>query len=65
MVGLNKFTIDEEETYEPLRVDPAIEAEQCERLEKLRAERDNGAVTAALDALQKAAAGQGQHARTR
>ena len=32
VVGVNKFTIDEEEPYEPLRVDPAIEAEQKERL---------------------------------
>ena len=40
VVGVNRFTLDEEEPYEPLRVDPAIEAEQCERLAALRAERD-------------------------
>ena len=51
MVGVNRFTIAEEEPYEPLRVDPAIEAEQVERLRVLRAERDNDVVTAALDAL--------------
>ena len=27
-VGVNKFTIEDEEKYEPLRVDPSIEAEQ-------------------------------------
>ena len=48
---------DAEEPYEPLRVDPAIEAEQAERLARLRAERDGAAVQAALDRLQKAAAG--------
>ena len=41
VVGVNRFTIDEEEHYEPLRVDPAIEAEQAERLAKLRSERDD------------------------
>ena len=29
VVGLNRFTVDEEEPYEPLRVDPAIEAAQA------------------------------------
>ncbi|MGB2968378.1 MAG: methylmalonyl-CoA mutase family protein, partial [Candidatus Nanopelagicales bacterium] len=42
VVGVNRFTVDEEDKYVPLRVDPAIEAEQVKRLELLRAERDNG-----------------------
>ena len=46
VVGLNRFTVDEEEPYEPLRVDPAIEAAQAERLARLRAERDADAVDA-------------------
>ena len=54
---MNRFTLDEEEHYEPLRVDPAIEAEQAERLARLRADRDNGSVTAALDAVRAAAHG--------
>ena len=57
VVGVNRFTLDEEEHYEPLRVDPAIEAEQAERLARLRADRDNGAVTSALDAVRAAAQG--------
>ncbi len=57
VVGVNRFTIDEEEHYEPLRVDPAIEAEQAERLGRLRAERDGAAVAAALDAVRAAARG--------
>ena len=57
VVGVNRFTVDEEEHYEPLRVDPAIEAEQCARLEKLRASRDQAAVDSALDALRAAARG--------
>jgi methylmalonyl-CoA mutase, N-terminal domain len=57
VVGVNKFTVDEEEHYEPLRVDPTIGAAQCERLEALRAGRDQAAVDLALDALKAAARG--------
>ncbi|MFF2957364.1 methylmalonyl-CoA mutase [Streptomyces sp. NPDC057963] len=57
VVGVNRFQLDEEEPYEPLRVDPAIEAQQAARLAKLRAERDRGAVDAALARLRKAAEG--------
>ncbi|MEU6679359.1 methylmalonyl-CoA mutase family protein [Streptomyces sp. NPDC046925] len=57
VVGVNRFQLDEEDPYEPLRVDPAIEARQAARLAKLRAERDQGAVDAALSALKEAAKG--------
>ncbi len=57
IVGLNKFTIDEEEPFEPLRADPMIEADQCERLAALRKARDNDAVSRALDAVRTAATG--------
>lgn len=57
VVGVNRYQLDEEEPYEPLRVDPAIEAEQCERLAQLRANRDQSVVDRALEAMQKAAQG--------
>ncbi|MGY5036338.1 acyl-CoA mutase large subunit family protein [Streptomyces sp. 900116325] len=57
VVGVNRFQLDEEEPYEPLRVDPAIETQQAARLAKLRAERDQGAVDEALGRLKKAAEG--------
>jgi len=57
VVGVNRFKLDAEEPYEPLRVDPAIEAQQAERLAKLRAERDNDEVQRLLTELQKAAQG--------
>ena len=57
VVGVNRFRLDEEEPYEPLRVDPAIEAQQAERLAKLRAERDNAEVDKPLAALKAAAEG--------
>ncbi len=57
VVGLNRYRSESEERYEPLRVDPTIEAEQTERLRLLRARRDQPAVDAALIALKAAAAG--------
>ncbi len=57
VVGLNRFTVDTEEPYEPLRVDPAIEAQQAERLGRLRAERHQGQVDRHLDDLRRAADG--------
>jgi methylmalonyl-CoA mutase N-terminal domain/subunit len=57
VVGVNRFTVDEEEPYEPLRVDPTIEAEQRARLERVRAERDQEAVDSALERIRVAAAG--------
>ena len=57
VVGVNRFVAESEEKYEPLRVDPAIEAAQVARLARLRAERDGTGVQAALADLAKAAAG--------
>ncbi|WKX70821.1 methylmalonyl-CoA mutase [Streptomyces sp. XD-27] len=56
VVGVNRFQLVEEQPYEPLRVDPAIEARQVARLARLRDERDGAAVDAALSALWEAAA---------
>ncbi len=57
VVGLNRFGGAEEEPYEPLRVDPRIEAAQGAKLARLRSTRDAAAVTAALRHLGAAAAG--------
>jgi methylmalonyl-CoA mutase N-terminal domain/subunit len=57
VVGVNRFAADEEERYEPLRVDPAIEAAQAARLTELRLKRDGSAVQRALGDLAKAAGG--------
>ena len=57
IVGVNRFETHADEPYEPLRVDPTIEAQQCERLAALRADRDNDAVEQALTILKKTAAG--------
>ncbi len=57
VVGVNGFRVEGDERYEPLRVDPAIEKEQAERLAQLRRSRDAGAHRRALGNLAKAADG--------
>ncbi len=59
IVGLNKFTTDGEEPYQPLRPDPALEAEQVARLARIRKERDPEPHRRALSALKSAATGTG------
>ena len=59
VVGLNRFTLDEEEPYQPLRVDPELEKEQAARLATLRAERDSDLVTRRLEDLRTVATGTG------
>jgi methylmalonyl-CoA mutase N-terminal domain/subunit len=55
VVGVNRFTGPEDEHYQPPAVDPEIEAAQARRLERLRAERDNGAVRKAISVMQEKA----------
>ena len=60
MVGVNKFTSPGQEpgeAYQPLRVDPAIEENQAERLARLRSARDAGEWQRRITDLKKAAAG--------
>jgi methylmalonyl-CoA mutase, N-terminal domain len=57
VVGLNRFTDDGDEPYQPLRVDPAIEAAQAQRLARLRVSRDGAEVTRLLADLRRAADG--------
>jgi methylmalonyl-CoA mutase N-terminal domain/subunit len=59
VVGVNRFQVEEEEPYEPLQVDPAIEVTQAAKLAALRAGRDQTAVDTALDNVRAAARGTG------
>ena len=56
IVGVNRFE-SEEEPVELYRLDPELERRQVDRLTKVRAERDQGAVDKALKALDDAARG--------
>jgi len=57
VVGVNRFVTPDEEPYQPLRADLTIEQAQCERLERLRRERDAGRVEQTLDGVRTAAGG--------
>jgi len=57
VVGVNRFSSIADEPYQPLRLDPALEAEQVERLAKLRAGRDDSVVHSRLDDVRVAATG--------
>ncbi len=61
IVGVNQYRPEQESPLEILEVDnTAVRQAQIARLEQLRAERDEAAVQAALDALkQRAASGEG------
>ncbi|MBP5548816.1 MAG: methylmalonyl-CoA mutase [Bacteroidales bacterium] len=61
IVGINKYRLDHEDPIETLEVDnTAVREAQLKRLAKLRAERNNDEVQAALDALTRCAeSGQG------
>ncbi|HJQ43859.1 MAG TPA: methylmalonyl-CoA mutase [Jatrophihabitantaceae bacterium] len=56
VIGVNKYRVDDDELIDVLKVDnSAVRAEQAEKLQRLRAERDAGAVEVSLAALTKAA----------
>ena len=57
VVGVNAFTVDEEEHYQPLRIDPDVERDQIGRLKRMRDRRDEAALRQALEAVGEAAAG--------
>ena len=56
IVGVNRYEAQEEAPIELLRVDPALETKQIERVQATRAQRDGAKVEAALTALKEAAA---------
>lgn len=57
VVGVNRFALDTEDPYTPLRADPTIEDSQRRRLAQLRAIRDNAAVARHLEEVRTAARG--------
>ena len=55
VVGVNRFQLEEEPAVNVLRIDPALEQAQVERVRALRERRNTSAVTNALAKLQQAA----------
>jgi methylmalonyl-CoA mutase N-terminal domain/subunit len=56
VVGVNRYQLEEDTQPELLKVDPALERKQVERVQALRARRDSAAAESALAALKAAAA---------
>ena len=56
-VGVNAYQVEEDLSLERLRVDPALEAAQRQRLANLRKNRDKARVSSLLTSLDKAARG--------
>ncbi|MEV6655794.1 methylmalonyl-CoA mutase [Nocardia fluminea] len=57
VIGVNKYQVEEDHAVEVLKVENSrVRAEQIEKLERLRAERDSAAVERALAELTRAAA---------
>jgi methylmalonyl-CoA mutase N-terminal domain/subunit len=59
VVGVNKYVTDTVDDVDILKVDPAAEKRQKERLAKFKANRDQAGVDAKLEALREVARGDG------
>jgi methylmalonyl-CoA mutase N-terminal domain/subunit len=57
IVGVNQFAVNENPEMEILKVDPAIETQQAERLAAIRANRDNNRAQELLTRIEQAARG--------
>ncbi len=55
VVGLNRFQVDEEQPITTLRIDPALESAQVERLRALRLRRSTDLTDSSLQRLEQAA----------
>ena len=55
VVGVNEFQSEEDIKVPLLRIDPEVERNQVERVQKVRTDRDQSRVDQALQALSKAA----------
>jgi methylmalonyl-CoA mutase N-terminal domain/subunit len=58
VVGVNEFTVEEEQQFDYLRVNPEAEVEQVAQLNEVRSKRDESKVQVLLDALREGAEGE-------
>jgi methylmalonyl-CoA mutase N-terminal domain/subunit len=56
VVGVNRYHMDEPSFEDILRINPQVEKNQLERLDRTREDRDKEAVRSALNDLERAAA---------
>jgi methylmalonyl-CoA mutase, N-terminal domain len=59
IVGVNRYEVEEDTSVEILRIDPALEQKQIDRVQALRARRGSEAAESALTALKQGAARDG------
>jgi methylmalonyl-CoA mutase N-terminal domain/subunit len=59
IVGVNRYVAEEEAPIELLRVDPALEQKQIDRVQATRSKRDSAKVESALAELKEAASKEG------
>ena len=59
VVGVNRYTLADEPPVEILKIDPALEQQQIDRVQALRARRESAAVERELARLKEVAAGEG------
>src|ERR671929_453895 len=55
VVGVNRYELEDERPLEILRIDPALEQKQIDRVQALRGRRDSAAVESSLARLKRAA----------
>jgi methylmalonyl-CoA mutase N-terminal domain/subunit len=61
VVGVNRYELEDEQPVELLRIDPALEQKQIERVQAVRERRDSAAAEAALARLKEDAAHEGRN----
>ncbi|TML32549.1 MAG: methylmalonyl-CoA mutase [Actinobacteria bacterium] len=61
IVGVNRYQLEDEPELEILRIDPALEDKQVERVRGLRGRRESGEVETTLAKLKDAAAHEGEN----
>jgi len=61
VVGVNRYEVEEEQPIEILRIDPALEQKQVERVQAVRGRRDSAAAEAAIARLKEDAAHDGRN----
>ena len=57
IVGVNRFTVEDEPEPKVFPIDPELQADQIARLTAFKADRDTAAVESTLDDVQAAAEG--------
>jgi methylmalonyl-CoA mutase, N-terminal domain len=60
-VGVNRYEMEDEQPLEILRIDPALEQKQIERVRAVRERRDRAAAEAALARLREDASHEGRN----